>query len=113
MKPAKTFLDEVMYSGKYNYHYVMIYYWDNVTKSLKQTPFNRYINATKDSFGYTWLNEEGDEITIPYHRIMRITEIHHLSILELTKEEIIIWERTKKLEELKRGKFEKKKVRRC
>lgn len=95
-------LNEIEWSGKWNYHYVVIYYWDNVTKSLKPTVFSRYMNATKDNFSYTWLDDNGYDISIPFHRIMRIT----LYNSGLNATEMTIWERTNRLNELMGSKYE-------
>ena len=98
MRSIKIFLNEVLYSGKFNYHYVVIYYWCNVKKELKPVPYNRYLNATKDYFGFTWLNEEGKDITIPYHRILRVTDLTTTGIV--SGREVTIWERTDRLNKL-------------
>ena len=98
MKSIRPFLNEVQYSGKYNYHYVTIYYWDNVSKELKPVPYNRYMTATKDYFSFTWMNDKGYEIQIPFHRVLRVTEYQSENVFN-TKEKTI-WERTEKLNSL-------------
>ena len=113
MKTIKTIIQNILWTKQEKYNVIKLWYWENVTKELKPVEFQTYLSSEKDDFGFNInkkeieqddCNEDVDiekvfDSTIPYHRVLRITENDN-----------VIWERTYRLNKLNEEKsYERKK----
>ena len=103
-------IQKIVWTKQDKYNDIKLWYWENVTKDLKPVEFRTYLAADKDAFGFSInkqeiehddTNEDVDftkvfDSTIPYHRILRITE-----------NDIVIWERSEQLHKAKASGYKK------